>query len=63
MSVAPQSNVDRLKAANVLPANHTLSEADVDKVNKLSPPEVDTLIKVHAQLGNDFVKRNSSMIL
>lgn len=58
-----QSNVEKLQAAKILPTPHGLSDADEDKINKLSPPEVDTLIKVRGQLGNDFAQRNTSLIL
>jgi hypothetical protein len=57
------TNVEKLQRAKVLPVPHKLSKADEDKVNGLKPEEVDALIQVKSQLGDDFIQRNTSLIL
>jgi hypothetical protein len=57
------TNVEKLQDAKVLPVPHKLSKADEDKVNGLKPEEVDALIHVKAKLGDDFIQRNTSLIL
>jgi hypothetical protein len=57
------TNVEKLQDAKVLPVPHELSKADEDKVNGLKPEEVDALIQLKSQLGDDFIQRNTSLIL
>lgn len=57
------TNVEKLQGARILPVPHKLSKADEDKVNSLKPEEVDALIHVKSQLGDDFIQRNTSLIL
>jgi hypothetical protein len=54
------SNIEALKAANVIPQNHTLTSDDIDTINDLSPSEVDTIIALKAKLGDEFIQRNVS---
>ena len=58
-----QTNVEKLQSANILRNPHGLSPEDENKVNSLKPEEVDALCRVKAQLGEDFVERNSTLIL
>ena len=53
------SKLEKLKAAGVVPHDHTLSEADVTIIENLHDHEVDTLIHLKQKLGDDFVKRNT----
>ena len=53
------SKLEKLKAAGVVPHDHTLSEADVTVIENLHDHEVDTLITLKQKLGDDFVKRNT----
>ena len=57
------TNLEKLQAAKILPAPHKLSKADEDKINSLKAEEVDALIHVKSQLGDDFIERNTSLIL
>ena len=57
------TNVEKLQAANILPTPSRLSESDEDLINDLDPSEVDALISVKDTLGDDFIKRNTSLIL
>ena len=58
-----KTNVEKLQDAKILPTPHGLSDPDKEKINDLSPQEVDALVKVRSGLGDDFVKRNTSLIL
>jgi len=57
------TNLEKLQAAKILPVPHKLSKADEDKINNLKPEEVDALVHVKSQLGDDFIERNTSLIL
>lgn len=50
-AAAKPSNLDRLVAADVIPAIHA-SEHDPKVINKLSAAEVNTLIKLRKKLGS-----------
>ncbi len=58
-----KTNVEKLQDAKVLPTPHRLSDPDTETINSLSPEEVDALVKVRSKLGDDFVQRNTSLIL
>jgi hypothetical protein len=57
------TNIQKLQAAKILPVPSRLSETDEDKVNALDPTEVDALVAIKSQLGDDFIERNTSLIL
>ncbi|HTP43283.1 MAG TPA: hypothetical protein VMJ13_01900 [Candidatus Acidoferrum sp.] len=57
------TNVQKLQAANILPTPSKLSHSDEELINSLDSSEVDTLVDVKAQLGDDFIQRNTSLIL
>ena len=57
------TNVEKLQAANILPTPHKLSPSDEALVNGLDTNEVETLVKVKQDLGDAFIKRNTSLIL
>ena len=57
------TNVQKLQAANILPTPSRLSSSDEQLINNLDPTEVDALVDVKAQLGDDFIQRNTSLIL
>jgi hypothetical protein len=57
------TNVQKLQAANILPTPSRLSSSDEELINNLDSSEVDTLVDVKAQLGDDFIQRNTSLIL
>ena len=57
------TNVEMLEQARVLPTPNKLSQSDVDKVNALSCDEVQALCNIKAQLGDDFIERNTCLIL
>jgi len=59
-----KTNVQILQDAKVLPTPHKLSQADVDFINNnLNQTEVIAVASVKGQLGDDFIKRNTSFIL
>jgi hypothetical protein len=50
--MATKTNVDKLRDAGVLPTWVTLTPAQTDAINnKLSGPEVDTLLDIHQRVG------------
>ena len=53
------SNVEKLKAAGVVPHDHKLTDADHSTIETLSETEVQSLINLKQKLGDDFVKRNT----
>ncbi len=53
------SNLEKLKAAGVVPHDHTLSDADRSTIEDLHDHEVQSLISLKQKLGDDFVKRNT----
>ena len=53
------TNMEKLKAAGVVPEDHTLSDNDSTAVDNLSDHEVQTLIGLKQKLGDDFVQRNT----
>ena len=55
--------MQKLQAANILPTPSRLSPSDEDLINNLDSTEVDALVDVKAQLGDDFIQRNTSLIL
>ena len=57
------TNIQKLQAANILPTPSRLSSSDEQLINNLDPTEVDALVDVKAQLGDDFIQRNTSLIL
>jgi hypothetical protein len=57
------TNVEKLQAASILPTPSRLSGSDEDLINDLDPSEVDALVDIKAQLGDDFIQRNTSLIL
>ncbi len=57
------TNVQKLQAANILPTPSRLSHSDEELINNLDSSEVDALVDVKAQLGDDFIQRNTSLIL
>jgi hypothetical protein len=57
------TNVEKLQAANILPTPSKLSSLDEDLINDLDSSEVDALISVKNTLGDDFITRNTSLIL
>jgi hypothetical protein len=57
------TNVKKLQAAKILPVPSRLSDSDEDKVNALDPSEVDALVAIKSQLGDDFIERNTTLIL
>ena len=57
------TNVKKLQDAKILPTPHKLSPSDEALVNGLDTNEVDALVKVKQDLGDAFVKRNTSLIL
>jgi hypothetical protein len=57
------TNVEKLQAANILPTPSKLSSSDEDLINDLDSSEVDALISVKNTLGDDFITRNTSLIL
>jgi len=57
------TNVEKLQGAKILPTPHKLSKADEDTVNNLKDAEVAALVNVKNTLGDDFIKRNTSLIL
>jgi len=58
-----KTNVQILQDAGVLPTPHKLSQADQDFINNLKQAEVQAVASVKGQLGDDFIKRNTSFIL
>jgi hypothetical protein len=57
------TNVAKLQAAHILPTPSKLSKADEDIINALKSVEIDALVAVKGALGDDFIKRNKSLIL
>jgi hypothetical protein len=57
------TNVEKLQAANILPTPSRLSSSDEGLINGLDPDEVDSLVDIKSQLGDDFIQRNTSLIL
>ncbi len=57
------TNIQKLQAAKILPVPSKLSKSDEDKVNDLDPAEVDALVAIKSQLGDDFIERNTTLIL
>jgi hypothetical protein len=57
------TNVEKLQAACILPTPSRLSSSDEDLINGLDSSEVDALVGIKAQLGDDFIQRNTSLIL
>jgi hypothetical protein len=57
------TNVEKLQGAKILPTPHKLSPADEAAVNNLNDDEVKALVHVKHTLGDDFIKRNTSLIL
>jgi hypothetical protein len=57
------TNVEKLQAASILPTPSRLSSSDEHLINDLDPSEVDALVDIKAQLGDDFIQRNTSLIL
>jgi hypothetical protein len=57
------TNVEKLQAAKILPVPSRLSDSDEDKVNALDSSEVDALVAIKSQLGDDFIERNTTLIL
>lgn len=57
------TNVAKLQGAKILPTPSKLSKADEDLINGLDSNEVDALIDVKNTLGDDFIKRNTTLIL
>jgi hypothetical protein len=57
------TNVAKLQAAKILPVPSKLSKPDEDKINALDSAEVDALVAIKSQLGDDFIQRNTSLIL
>jgi hypothetical protein len=57
------TNVQKLQVANILPTPSRLSPSDEELINNLDPDEVNALVDVKAQLGDDFIQRNTSLIL
>jgi hypothetical protein len=53
------SNLEKLKAAGVVPHDHQLSEADCSTIENLHDHEVQSLISLKQKLGDEFVKRNT----
>jgi hypothetical protein len=53
------SNLEKLKAAGVVPHDHKLSEADCATIENLHEHEVQSLISIKQKLGDEFVKRNT----
>ena len=50
--ITPPTNVERLRQAGVLPQEATLAQQQEDAINALTESEVDTVLGVHAQVGN-----------
>ncbi len=57
------TNVEKLQAAKILPVPHKLSKSDEDKINALDPNEVKAVVDIKSKLGDDFIQRNTSLIL
>jgi hypothetical protein len=57
------TNVAKLQSAHILPTPSKLSKSDEDLINGLDPNEVDALIDIKNTLGDDFIRRNTSLIL
>jgi hypothetical protein len=57
------TNVEKLQAASILPTPSRLSHSDEALINNLDSSEVDALVDIKAQLGDDFIQRNTSLIL
>ncbi|MGH9748222.1 MAG: hypothetical protein ACRD59_19160 [Candidatus Acidiferrales bacterium] len=57
------TNVQKLQAANILSTPSRLSSSDEDLINGLDPEEVDALVAIKGDLGDDFIQRNTSLIL
>jgi len=57
------TNVEMLEQAKILPTPNRLSQSDVDMINALSCDEVQALCNIKAQLGDDFIERNTCLIL
>ena len=57
------TNVEKLQAAKILPNPSNLSASDEDLVNGLDSDEVDALVAIRTELGDDFIQRNTSLIL
>jgi hypothetical protein len=57
------TNVEKLQAANILPSPSRLSSSDEDLINDLDSEEVDAMVSIKSQLGDDFIQRNTSLIL
>lgn len=53
------SNLEKLKAAGIVPHDHKLSETDITVIETLHEHEVQSLISIKQKLGDDFVKRNT----
>jgi hypothetical protein len=53
------SNVEKLKAAGVVPHDHKLTDGDHSTIENLSDHEVQSLINLKQKLGDEFVKRNT----
>ncbi|HEV2177760.1 MAG TPA: aroma-sacti cluster domain-containing protein [Terriglobia bacterium] len=52
------SQVQKLQQAGLIPDPSKLTDADTAKVNALSDAEVNALISVKQQLGDDFLTQN-----
>jgi len=52
------SNLDTLIAAGVVPQDHTLTQEDIQTIEKLTVDEVKTLVDLSVKLGADFIQRN-----
>jgi hypothetical protein len=59
----PKTNVEILQDAKVLPTPHKLSPQDVAIVNGLDSNEVKAVANIKNTLGDDFITRNTSLIL
>jgi len=57
------TNIEKLQAAKILPTPSNLSSSDEDLVNGLDSDEVDALVAIRTELGDDFIQRNTSLIL
>jgi hypothetical protein len=57
------TNVEKLQAAGILATPSRLSSSDEGLINDLDPTEVDALVAIKADLGDDFIQRNTSLIL
>jgi hypothetical protein len=59
--MAQTTNIEKLTAAGVIPANYEhLSEAEKTAIEKLSHPEVEAIIGTKTKLGPDFFKKHAA---